>query len=65
MGCFYNEMTAVKGKNIIENGWKAGGINDAIRIGSKNLSAIDPFHDIDLLLDGNTAESQELQIIVT
>ena len=29
---------------------------------NKNLPAIDPFHDIDLLLDGNRVESQQLQV---
>ena len=60
---FYNEMTTVKGKHIIESGWRAAGINDAIRLGNKNFPAIDPFHDIDPLLDGNTTESQQLQAI--
>ena len=44
---FYNEMTTVKRKPIIESGWRAAGITDAIRIGSKNLPAIDPFQEID------------------
>ena len=60
---FYNEMTTVKRKPIIESGWRAAGITDAIRIGSKNLPAIDPFHDIDPLIDGNTAECQQLKAI--
>ena len=52
---FYNEMATVKGKPITENGWRAAGITDINRLGSKNLPGIDPFHDIDTLLDGNTA----------
>ena len=51
-------MITVKGKHIIESGWRAAGITNAIRLGNKNLHAIDPFHDIDPLLDGNTGESQ-------
>ena len=60
---FYNEMTSSKGKNIIESGWRAAGITDAIRLGSKNLPPFDPFHEIDPLLDDNTTESQQLQAI--
>ena len=56
-------MNTVKGKHIIESGWRAAGITDAICLGSKNLPVIDPFHDIDRLLDGSTAESQQLQAI--
>ena len=39
---FYNEMTTVKGKHIIESGWAAAGITDAIR------PAIDLFYEIGL-----------------
>ena len=56
-------MTTAKGKYIIESGWRAAGITDAIRLGSKSLPAVDLFHDIDPLLDGNTTESQLLQAI--
>ena len=55
---FYTEMTTVKGNHIIESGWRGAGTTSAIRLSSKNLPAIDPFHDIDPLLDGITAESQ-------
>jgi hypothetical protein len=61
---FYNEMTSSKGKSIIEGGWRAAGITDAIRLGSKNLPPIDPFHDIDpLLVDDNAVESQQLEAV--
>ena len=60
---FYNEMTTVRGKHIIESGWRAAEITDAIHLDSKNYPVIDPFHDIDALLDGNIAESQQLQAI--
>ena len=60
---FELDRTTVKGKHIVEIGWGAAGITDAIRLGSKNLPAIDPFHDIDPFLDENTAESQQLQTI--
>ena len=60
---FYNEMTIVKGKHLNESGWRAMGLPTQIRLGSKNIPGIGPFHDIDALLDGNTAESQQLQAI--
>ena len=48
---FYNEMTTCKGSKIIESGWRAAGISDAIRLGSKGLPPIDPFQAIDPLLE--------------
>ena len=45
---FNNVMTLVKAKHIIESGWRAAAITDAIRFGSKNFLATDPFHDINL-----------------
>ena len=60
---FYNGMTTVKRKYIIKSGSRAAGITDTIQLGSKYVLAVDPFHDIDPLLHGNTAESQQLQAI--
>lgn len=57
---FNNEMAAIKGKHIIESGWRVTGITDAICLGSKNLPATDPFHDIDPLLDGNNVSGYKL-----
>ena len=56
-------MTTVKGKRVLESGWRAVRITDAIRLGRKNLPATDPFRDIDPFLDGNTAGNQQLQAI--
>ena len=47
---FYNRMTTTKGKDIIDGGWKASGIFDAIKLGSEKMSSIDPFRDIDPML---------------
>ena len=61
---FYNEMTASKGSTIIESGLRAAGISDAIRLGSKELPPIDPFQDIDPLLEKNASkEHEQLQAI--
>ena len=49
---FYNLMTTAQGKEIIDSGWKAAGIADAIRVGLSELPPIDPFNDIDPILEG-------------
>ena len=36
---FYNHMTTSKGKEIIDSGWKAAGISDAVKLGSSKLSS--------------------------
>ena len=49
---FYNFMKTAQGKEIIDNGWKAAGIADAVRLGLSKLPRIDPFNDIDPILEG-------------
>ena len=48
---FYNFITSAEGKEVIINGWKADGIYDAIRLGIRKLPAMDPYHDIDPLVN--------------
>ena len=60
---FYNEMTSSKGETIIESGWRAAGISDAIRLGTKNLPPIDPFHEIDPLLQNGLPEAQLVEAV--
>ena len=62
---FYMEMTTLNGMKIIEIGWKASGIQDTIKLGSKGLPPIDPFEDIDPLINENQAanEGNQLQAI--
>ena len=48
---FYNKMTTCKGSKIIESGWRAAGISNAIQLGSKGLPPIDTFQAIDPLLE--------------
>ena len=43
----YNELTSANGQDIIISGWKAAGIYDAVKIGSKELPQLDPFAEID------------------
>ena len=47
---FYNKMTSGEVKPIIQNGWKSAGIEDALKMGKRNMPSLDPFFDIDLLL---------------
>jgi len=47
-------MTTSKGREIIDSGWKASGISDAIKLGSEKMPSIDPFKDIDPMLSENT-----------
>ena len=46
MAHFYNQMTIPESKKVIESGWLAAGIRDAIRLGLSNLPSIDPFEEI-------------------
>ena len=48
---FYNYITLGEGRKVIENGWKASGIADTVWLGSKALPSLDPFDDIDLLIE--------------
>ena len=54
---FCNHMTTSKGKEIIDSGWKAAGISDTVKLGSSKLPPIDPFHDIDPMLDDESVSS--------
>ena len=63
---FYNEMTSSNGMEITESGgWKVSGIQDTIKLGSKGLLSIDPFKDIDPVINDNEAanEANQLQAI--
>ena len=56
---FYNHMTTEKGRDVIERGWRAAGITDALIKGSKDLPSIDPFEHIDPMLDLNLRNPNE------
>ena len=44
----YNELTTIRGKDVILSGWRATGLTEAINNGSTSL-LLDPFADIDPL----------------
>ena len=47
----YDYMTSEEGHQIISNGWKTAFITEAIEQGTKDLRSLDPFFDIDLLIN--------------
>ena len=55
-------MTTSKGKEIIDSGWKAAGIPDAVKLGSSKLPPTDPFQDIDPML-GDESESSNRHLL--
>ena len=59
---FYNHMTTSKGKEIINSGWKAAGISDAVKLDSSKLPPTDPLHDIDVML-GDESESSNRHLL--
>ena len=60
---FYNHMTTDKGCDIIKNEWKAAGITDAIRLWLNNLSSVDPFDEMDPMLQPSTASADQNQLV--
>ena len=49
----YNHLTSPEGQEICIKGWKVSGIYDAVNMSSANLPCLDPFADIDPLLNDN------------
>ena len=47
----YNHMTTTAAQNVIYGGWKATGITAALRVGVNGLESLDPFQDIDPLIE--------------
>ena len=46
----YNFLTTIKGKVVIENGWKKAGITEAIEGGYSKIQLLDLFEPIDPLM---------------
>ena len=59
----YRHMTTGEVKKNIESGWRAAGIQDAVKLGLKNLPTVDPYSDIDLMLDDSTSDGQNLDAL--
>ena len=56
-------MTTGDGKKNIMSGWRAAGIQDAVKLGLNNLPTVDPFSDLDLMLDGSISDGQNLDAL--
>ena len=59
----YNHMTTDDGKKNIISGWRAAGIQDAVKLGSKSLPSIDPFNDLDSMLDSSVSSGHNLDAL--
>ena len=59
----YNHMTTGEGKKNIESGQRAAGIQDAVKLRLKNLPTVDPFSDIDPMLDDPRSDDQNLDAL--
>ena len=46
-------MTSSDGREFCLKGWQVAGIQDAVNLGLTNLPALDPFQDMDPMMDGN------------
>ena len=44
-------MTTSKGSEIIGSGWNASGIKDAIKLGTEKLPSLDPFEELDPMMN--------------
>ena len=47
----YNHTTTTAGRNIILSGWKSAGIMEILQAGTDGLESLDPFNDIDPLIE--------------
>ena len=56
----YNHMTTGEGKKNIMSEWRAAGILDTVNLGLRNLPTVDPFSDIDPMLDNPRSDGQHL-----
>ena len=52
-------MTSEEGRKIISNGWKAAFITEAIEQGTKGLESLDPFFNIDPILNEDNQTTVE------
>ena len=44
-------MSKAEGQKIIHSAWKASGITEAMEAGKASLQPLDPFHDIDPMVE--------------
>ena len=56
----YNHMTTTAAQNVIQSGWKAAGITEALQVGVKGLRSFDPFQEIDPLIEREGDENSAI-----
>ena len=59
---FYNDMTSGKGKDVIANGWKSAGMMEALKSGQNGIGNLDPFGDIDPLMERVSLSSDDVLV---
>ena len=55
-------MTTPEGKKVIESGWIASGITNALQKGESGLTPLDPFADIDPLVSQPSVDQDDHQL---
>ena len=56
----YNHMTTTAAQNVIHSGWKAAGITKALQVRVKGLGSLDPFQEIDPLIEREGDENNAI-----
>ena len=56
-------MTTDEGKDVILSGWRAAGITKTLENGSDSLESLDPFHDIDPLVEAASVTQDDNHLV--
>ena len=56
-------MSTLKGKEIVDSGWKSAGIFDVLELGSSKMPSINPFQDIDPMLNNDVEQSDDSHLL--
>ena len=56
----YNHMTTTAAQNVVQSGWKAARITEALQVGVKGLGSLDPFQKTDPLIDREGVENSTI-----
>ena len=58
-------MTKSRGSEIIGSGWNASGIKDAIKLGTGKLPSLDPFEELDPMINETESIAQSTVLRMT
>ena len=56
----YNHMTTTAAQNVIQSGWRTAEITDALQVGVKGLGSLDPFQEVDPLIEREGDENSAI-----